>query len=56
MILLDYKQSISRLTQNMEILKARDPIDLWESWNDCGKLHIDYSVCVDMSSLSIYVA
>lgn len=38
----------------METLNARDPVDLWESWNNYGKLHIGYGVCVDLFSLSIY--
>jgi hypothetical protein len=40
----------------METLNAKDPIDLWESWNDCGKLHIGYNVYVDTSIFSIYGA
>jgi len=47
---------ISRLTQTMETLNFGDPIDLWESRNDCGKLHISYDVCLDPSTLSIYGA
>jgi hypothetical protein len=31
----------------MENLNFGDPIDLWESWDDHGKLHIGYDVCVD---------
>jgi len=40
----------------METFKVGDPIDLWESWNDRGKLHISYGVCVDTSIISIYGA
>jgi hypothetical protein len=40
----------------METLNPKDLIDLWELWDNCGKLHIDYSVCVDLSTLSIYGA
>jgi hypothetical protein len=37
----------------METLNSKDLVDLWESWNDRGKLHVGYIVCVDMSILSI---
>jgi hypothetical protein len=47
---------ISRLIESMETLNVGDPIDLWESWNNHGKFHISYSVCVNMSTLSIYGA
>ncbi len=40
----------------METLNAKDLVDLWESWNDCQKLHIGYDVCVDTFTLSIYGA
>jgi hypothetical protein len=40
----------------METLNVEDLVDLWESWNDRGKLHIGYDVCVDMFTLSIYGA
>ncbi len=52
----DYNHYISSLTQNMKTLNVKDPIDLWESWNDHGKLHIGYCVCVDMCTFSIYGA
>jgi hypothetical protein len=38
----------------METLNSRDLVDLWESQNDHGKLHINYSVYLDLSILSIY--
>ncbi len=38
----------------MEILNFGDPVDLWESWDDCGKIHIGYGVCVDPCTLFIY--
>jgi len=38
----------------METLNSRDLVDLWESRDDCGKLHINYSVCLDLFILSIY--
>jgi hypothetical protein len=38
----------------METLNSRDPIDLWESWDNGGKLHINYDVCVNTSIFSIY--
>jgi hypothetical protein len=56
MILLDENHFILGLMENMETLNARDLVDLWESWNDRGKLHINYGVCVDMSTISIYGA
>jgi hypothetical protein len=31
----------------MEILNFGDPVDLWKSWDDCGKIHTSYGVCVD---------
>ncbi len=40
----------------METLNSGNPIDLWESWDDRGKLHIDYGVYVDTSTLFIYGA
>jgi hypothetical protein len=40
----------------METLNSRYSIHLWESWDDCGKLHINYDVFLDLSSLSIYGA
>jgi hypothetical protein len=40
----------------METLNGKNLIDLWESWNDRGKLHIDYNFCVDMSIISMYGA
>jgi hypothetical protein len=40
----------------METLNFGDPIDLWESWDDCEKLHIDYNVYVDPSTFLIYGA
>jgi hypothetical protein len=40
----------------METLNFGDPIDLWESRDDHGKLHINYGVCLDLSTLSIYGA
>jgi hypothetical protein len=46
----------SGLIKTMETLNSEDPVDLWESWDDHGKLHIDYDVCVDMFTLSIYGA
>jgi hypothetical protein len=48
MLLPDYKLYISGLTQNMETFKVKDPTDLWEPWNDCGKLHIGYVVSINM--------
>jgi len=50
------KHFILGLIETMETLNARDPVDLWESWNNYGKLHIGYGVCVDTSILSIYGA
>lgn len=38
----------------MEMLNFGNPIDLWELWDDRGKLHVAYSVYVDTSILSIY--
>ncbi len=40
----------------MEILNVEHPIDLWESWNDRGKLHIGYYVYVNTFTFSIYEA
>jgi hypothetical protein len=40
----------------METLNVGDLVDIWESWNDRGKLHIGYDVCVDTSTLFIYQA
>jgi hypothetical protein len=40
----------------METLNSRNLVDLWESWDDCEKLHIGYNVCVGMPTLSIYGA
>jgi hypothetical protein len=40
----------------METLNVKDLVDLWESWNNCGKLHIGYGVCVDMSTFFMYGA
>jgi hypothetical protein len=40
----------------METLNVGDLVDLWESWNDRGKLHIGYNVCVDTSTFFIYQA
>jgi hypothetical protein len=40
----------------METLNSEDLVDLWESWDDHGKLHIDYDVCVNMFTLFIYGA
>jgi hypothetical protein len=40
----------------METLNSGNPVDLWESWDDHGKFNIDYDVCVDMFTLSIYGA
>jgi hypothetical protein len=47
---------MSRLTKTMETLNSRNPVDLWESWDNCGKLHIEYDVCFNPSILSIYQA
>jgi hypothetical protein len=30
----------------METFKVKDPTNLWEPWNDCGKLHIGYGVSI----------
>jgi hypothetical protein len=40
----------------METLNFSNLVDLWESWDDHGKLHVSYNVCVDASTLSIYGA
>ncbi len=40
----------------METLNSGDLVNMWESWDDHGKLHISYDVCVDLSTLSIYGA
>jgi len=40
----------------METLNFRNLVDLWESWDDLGKLHIGYGVCLYPSTLSIYGA
>jgi hypothetical protein len=40
----------------METLNVGDLVDLRESWNNCGKLHTSYNVCVDMSTIFIYEA
>jgi hypothetical protein len=40
----------------METLNSKDPVDLWESRDDHGKLHIGYVVCLDLSIFSIYGA
>jgi hypothetical protein len=56
MFLPYYKHFILGLTQNMETFKAGNPIDLWESSNDYGKLHIDYNLCVYTFTFSIYGA
>jgi hypothetical protein len=40
----------------METQNFRNLVDLWESWDNHGKIHIGYSVCVDRSILSIYGA
>jgi hypothetical protein len=40
----------------METLNFRVLVDLWESWDNRGKLHVGYNVCVDTSTLSIYGA
>ncbi len=37
-------------------MNSKDPVDLWESQDDCGKLHFSYSVCFDPSTFSIYGA
>jgi hypothetical protein len=38
----------------MEVLKVGNPSDLWESWNDHGKLHFGYTVYVDTYTISIH--
>ncbi len=38
----------------MEVLKAGNPSDLWESWSNHGKFHFGYSVCVDTYIISIH--
>jgi len=50
------KNSILGLTETMETLNFENPVDLWESWDDRGKLHVSYSVYVNMIILSIYGA
>jgi hypothetical protein len=40
----------------METLNSGDPNDLWEWWDNCGKLHISYSVYLNPSTFSIYGA
>jgi hypothetical protein len=40
----------------METLNSENLVDLWESWDDRGKLHVGYSVYVNMFILSIYGA
>jgi hypothetical protein len=56
MLSLELKNSISSSIETMETLNFGNLIDLWESWDDCGKLHVSYNVCVDTSTLSIYGA
>jgi hypothetical protein len=31
----------------METLNSRDRVDLWESWDDHGKLHIGHNACLN---------
>jgi len=31
----------------METLNFGDRVDLWESWDDHGKLHIGYNACLN---------
>jgi hypothetical protein len=33
----------------METLNFGDPIDLWEPWDDCGRFHIGYGICLNPS-------
>jgi len=37
----------------METLNFSNLVDLWESWDDHGKFHVGYNVCVDAFTLSI---
>ncbi len=56
MLLVKSKRFILRLTKTMETFNSRNLVHLWESWDNCGTLHIGYSVCVNISTLSIYGA
>jgi hypothetical protein len=38
----------------METLNFGNLVDLWESWDNHGKLHIGYGVCVDLFILFTY--
>jgi hypothetical protein len=38
----------------METLNSGDPVDLWESWDNRGKVHINYDVCVNTYIFLIY--
>ncbi len=40
----------------METLNFKILVDLWESWDNRGKLHVSYNVYVNTSTLSIYGA
>jgi hypothetical protein len=40
----------------METLNFGDLVDLRESWDDYGEIHIGYGACVDPSTLFIYGA
>jgi hypothetical protein len=40
----------------METLNFKDLVDLWESRDDHGKLHIGYNVWLNPFTLSIYGA
>jgi hypothetical protein len=40
----------------METLNSKNPVNLWESWDEPRKLHVGYNVYVDTSTPSIYGA
>jgi hypothetical protein len=40
----------------METLNFGDLVDLWESWDDYGRFHIGYGICLDPSTPFIYGA
>jgi hypothetical protein len=43
-LLVEQKHFISRLIETMETLNFGNLVDLWDSRDDLGKLHIGYGV------------
>jgi hypothetical protein len=56
MLTTKYKHYILGLIESTETLNFEDLINLWESLDDHGKLHISYDVYVNTYILSIYGA